>query len=242
MLKRALYTYFREYHPRNHRKFFRSFQGWWLITYMLIVVPFGTLRDVICDSTENVFTYFGLVFLFMFSLASMTIPLALQKQMFLCPMQEKERKQYVGSLLGIKIVVPIILSVLLMSLHVLLFQNDIIRLCYVMVAIFSLIVSGILYPAAENCKKIRTGNKACCIINMCIAVITFCAGFAMLDGEPISQGMTWAAAISALVQLTLDLLIMKCNIPIVIENATDYETCLRIQEREAERRNQQWQQ
>lgn len=238
MLEKALYVYIRGYHPANFKKLFNNFWGAYSTSYLLIIAPIMNFDKIIFSSVGNALLYYILVLTTMIAMSNNAlVPLTLQKQMFLCPMQEKDRKDYIKALLVVKLVFPFsIMLVLLMGLAVI-FQKDLLMLANVLIATVSLTITLILQP--EGDRERRTGQaeknswiaKVWYVVNMLVAAMHLLLSvLAILDEEPFSFGLWVYFTVSVTVQLLINIYIIKRNVPIIIEGAMDYETCMRLLE------------
>lgn len=234
MLKKALYVYFSGYHPRNYKKLQNSFGVVWSFCYFGFVLPAMNHSETVFASAENAILYYSLIFSVILPLSGVVVvPLTLQKQMFLCPMQEKERKEYIFDLLMVKLLVPVLFAGILGGVQVLLFQRNGITLLCTLIAYLSLTVGIELYPTViDNKTKVeKIGSQVCCIINVILAALHLFVGvFAVMKEKTLTGGLSLYLGISVVLQLILNAVILKQNLAFVIENATDYENGLRIQE------------
>ncbi|MBP3358360.1 MAG: hypothetical protein J6K91_05555 [Opitutales bacterium] len=152
-------------------------------------------------------------------------------------MQEKDRKAYIKALLGVKLVFPFSIMLMLLVGVAVIFHKDLLMLANVLIATASLTVTVILQP--EGDRERQTGQaeknswiaKVWYVVNMLVAAMHLLLSvLAILEEEPFSFGLWVYFTVSVAVQLLLNIYIIKRNIPIIVEGAMDYETCMRLLE------------
>ena len=237
MLKKALYVYFSGYHPRNYRKLLNSFWVVWSFTYFTIMTGINHSETVFA-SVENSILYYSMIIplVFMFG-GNLLVPLTLQKQMFLCPMEERERKEYILVLTAVKIAVPLAVIMIILTVQLVFFRKNIILLGGLLFAYFSLAVAITMSSGVEKVKKGKEDRfwakkgvaRTICVLNLFWTIfhILF-AAIGVLEEKEISIGTGIGVAISVGMQLILTIWLLKRNIPVILENAVDYETAIQV--------------
>lgn len=236
MLKKALYVYFSGYHPRNYKKLL-NILGVWSFSYF-ILLPVLNDADTIFASAENTILYYFLILslIFMFG-GNVLVPLTLQKQMFLCPMEEGERQKYILALTIVKIAVPVVVTMVLFGIQFIFFQKNMILLSGILFAYFSLAVSITMSPGVERIKKENHASfwakkgvaQTLCISNIFLALFhIFVGNMGVLEETEISLGLGIYMGISVVLQLIFVIWLLKRSIPVILENAVDYEAAFLI--------------
>lgn len=234
MLERALRVYMGGYHPGNLKKLLHNFWGTYSITYLFVISPLVIFDEIVFSSLGNALLYYCIVIMMMVGVSNnVLVPLTLQKQMFLAPMEEKERTEYIKALLLVKLVVPFfMMAVLLLGLAIA-FQKDLLMLLNVLFATISLTVTVILQPVGERERKTGQRVKNSWIAMLWYTVNILFAAFhlviavlSILDEEPHSLGVGIYFGISLVIQVILNIYIYRRNVPIIIEGAMDYENCM----------------
>lgn len=119
MLKRAFQSYMSSLHPRNFKKLQKNNAGFWLI-YWVFLYPI-----IVSGSNPNFaqFMWFTMIKMFPFFLmgfSGLSSRFLMPKAMFLCPMKEEDRREYINAVLLMKIGVPVLVGIgieLLFSLY-----------------------------------------------------------------------------------------------------------------------------
>lgn len=99
--------------------FGRNFSSWWWIMYVCVLMPIMTPRNWE-RGPEHIFQHICVSLIVMFgAFAAPLHPIALPKMMYLCPMDENERKNYLQKSFLFKIFAGFVISVLAISVLVL---------------------------------------------------------------------------------------------------------------------------
>lgn len=242
MIKQAWRSYIASLHPRNVKKLRESEAYLW--TY-IILLP---LYALIALLEENSFADMGcLVFL------RVAFPLGLMvwsnlgskylmpKVMFLCPMKEEERREYVNCVLVIKIGAMVVSSVLVELIWSIFFGF---RLWEVLLVPFLYFLFGLAeYAGFEvkrdergqlpNSVKDKNGNRipvwmnAVAMINVLLAIAVFTTYDMELQmyGQEIAGGtIPFAfAGVAIAFAMFFDYKILKNQYKYVIQRSSDYE-------------------
>lgn len=112
MFKQAFRSYVASFHPRNLKKAYDDGKLFWLL-YWLVIYP--AIMRIVPDNVE----YQDVIFLviirlipfFLMEWSNINSKFLMPKVMFLCPMKEKERKEYLNYVLLIKIGVSVLCGV-----------------------------------------------------------------------------------------------------------------------------------
>lgn len=234
MWKRALYTYFMAFRWSNLKKIY-NFSNIWAFTYLLILAPINF--SILEKDNGLAAYYFRVLPCALIMLNHLLVPLALQKKMFLCPMQQEERKEYVRCLLWIKLMVPMVFASVLLCLEMLFLRTETGYLWTTLVCIFSLNLSGSLYPKINagyggQQRRNYSGKQAAQVWNLLNIVISvvhlFLLSLYKLEKGQIPPGMEIYLITSVLIQLFWDFYIYNKNIASILQGAVDYENCFRL--------------
>ncbi len=109
MLKQAFQSYLSSLHPRNVKKL-KNNGGFWLI-YWAFIYPL-----IISGSNPNFaqfmwFTMIKILPFFIMGWSNLSSKFLMPKAMFLCPMKEEDRREYINAVLLMKIGFPILIGI-----------------------------------------------------------------------------------------------------------------------------------
>ena len=236
MLKKAAYTYIHSFHFEKWKNM--NFFSLYMISYLLILMPM--IWHIFESARSTVGYYLRIIPFFSLVLQNMVV-LVLKKEMFLSPMSEQERKKYAAWLLTLKLTVPMLVSVLCLSIDAAIFGNHPMAFTVSLFSFFSGNVSVVLstYNTKQPVNNYSSANSgalgAMQIINMIFAVLTILIlTLCELQGDTWGLDDTILSGISVGVQFIFIILIFKKYTPQVIAEAIDYERCYEIAQREAE--------
>lgn len=117
-----------------------NFSMLWSYVYLLTFFPIIMHLN---EKTERLGRYFIMMFPMLLGMYSLlAIPIRLPKQMFLCPLTEKERKQYVKTLFMVRFAVPVLVSVLTYSVSLIFGWLDADLLWIQFAGLFSFLLCG----------------------------------------------------------------------------------------------------
>lgn len=244
MFKQALRSYIVSLHPKNIKKLRESMA--YGIVYMFVIICYalagtlsnGTYADVVCLSAVR------LIPLCITAYSSLSSRYLIPKAMFLCPMKEKERKEYINCVLTIKIGVPVILGIFVEMIWSLFYGFNLFRTVIITFAIFTIGVAtyiGYEERRTENGRipaivKDENGNKVVLWMNsfaIVIAVFSIYL-FTSLDMKPIvwnskvGIGVFIILAFFLIILVVFDVVIIKNQYKYVIQQSSDYELQFRI--------------
>jgi len=111
MLKQAWKSYLAALHPRHLRKAYDRGQGFWIL-YWLVIYPaiIGMGRDIEYQ-TVIWLTLLRLVPIFIMKWSDLNSKFLMPKAMFLSPMKEEQRREYINDVLLIKIGVSVLCGI-----------------------------------------------------------------------------------------------------------------------------------
>ena len=108
MVKRALHDYALGFRWRNLVQLYKKSM---LFVWILLFNFLNTVNSLLDESTSGTIVYLVWSTIFLFGLIGMTLsPLKLPKVMFLSPMNEQERKQYIQISFWVQILIPTLIG------------------------------------------------------------------------------------------------------------------------------------
>lgn len=216
MLKRVLVDYIRSFRWKKFVRMNRetsSFFLWYSIVYLLIVFPL--LNEEIGDSMYSRVGYYLWAVTFLIGMLGLELfPLRLPKIMFLCPMNQRERKQYISNVFWVRIFVPIFLEgMVCIVLVVCQIFNTIYVTLHLFASIAMLIFISLLLMNGKPlmCKKIEDNVKMVGGIlgfGVSIAIIVL---LGMMTEELMGEisSIHYGLAIGIIVLACIDLLLLR---------------------------------
>ena len=244
-MKQALRSYLASIHPRNIKKLkevgFASYVYFFVfgIYALVAILPGQTVNDW-------VFTYaFLLIPMFFMSWSDMTSRYLMPKPMFLCPMKEEERKEYIRCVLKCKIGAPMILGIVIYMIYSIDYGFSIWKLAFLLFMYFSAGVAG--YMAYEY-RSIK-GEKAPFQVKMedgklinswagsfvpfatifGIAVIVLAEDYSPEIIQRIFPIYILLGGVLLVSLIFVDIEIIKNHAPYILKNVGDYERNFKIQ-------------
>lgn len=240
MLKQAFRSYLSALHPRNIKKLKES-QNWFSIIYFLFIYPFiiSSINDSPGAAKIIWFTIIKMLPFLLMIWSNISSKFLISKAMFLCPMKQEERKEYINCVLLIKIGVPVLVGIgieLIWSIFYGLHLWQIIAIAFIH---FSLgIATYICFEAPGKydqnvtmAKKDKTGKTKWAWMN----IVSMILGMLLLVGLEITDmtaSMTLfngiAVGIALAILLIFDILIIITQYQSTIEEACNYEQTFRV--------------
>lgn len=108
MVKRALHDYALGFRWRNLVQLYKKSM---LFVWILLFNFLNTVNSLLDESTSGTIVYLVWSTIFLFGLIGMTLsPLKLPKVMFLSPMNEQERKQYIQISFWVQVLIPTLMG------------------------------------------------------------------------------------------------------------------------------------
>jgi len=235
MFRQAWNTYWKSLHPRNLKNAKYKPDFFWFIIWLhpVIMNPDGVSILGFYYMVTKFLPFFFMVW------SNMASKLAMPKAMFFTPMKIEDRRKYINALMMIKIIVPIILS-LVLHLVLFAFMKEFRWLEFVTCA-FTVFTFGIgMYVCSELTgqydRYIRYAiiRKDGVVIDawlnwICMGVsIGFTMGFSLTENGGMSDA-DWTMMLIMLTILALiSYIIIKTNYRSTIENVCDYENAFAI--------------
>lgn len=148
MTKRVIRDYFVAFRWENVKKFYHD-GGWFMILYVTVVLPL--IMQYFHSEKDAAVYYFILLPMLVCIVGAPLHPVALPKIMYLCPMNETERREYICKSFWFKITFPLALNILSVSILVILKWIDGLLAVLIMIeAVLLGLVNGIDGNATLN--------------------------------------------------------------------------------------------
>lgn len=244
MMKQAWRSYIASLHPRNIKKL-REKNAFWGV--YLFVIGLNSVVALLPGHTTQ--DWLGLFFLRLIPLFFMTwsdlgSTYLMPKPMFLCPMKEEERKEYIRCVLIFKIGGPVVIGFVMELIWSIFFGFHVWNLLIMLFLYFSVAVAqyiGYEHPLEKREKVPLTvydadGNNIYPWLgNVTImAVMIMIAMLAAFDANPDMHEntvilFTYMIIVGLLILVVLDIGIVKDQFPYIMGRIGDYERNFKIE-------------
>ena len=228
MLKRVLFDYIRSFTWKNIVQTcckYNNGYSLWTIIYLTILLPLS--NAMIHESGQAAASYYLWAIPFLIGMIGMELlPLQIPKLMFLCPLNDEERRQYMKCVYWVRILVPIMIQVLI---GVVLFLSGILKSGIVVISAFStlsalFVVSRVIKPGYPSDKHAdKDMYYACYIICFMVCVIVqMCTAMfieEIVNGSSVYKYVLLAEIITYII---MDMLCLR-SLPQFIEKNSVYE-------------------
>lgn len=220
MLKQALITYFKAFRYSNFKKINRHSN---LILAVFFLVFWPPILQLINGGTSLYLMSIPLTPIVLITYGEMLMKFTILKEFFLVPMEQKERKKYVNTLLGIKILIPVAIGILLLFLWREMFDRTWIEVVVLTFVYFS---TGIGVSIKRNMTKFTGLNST----NLIIDTLAFVLMVAMesYDYEIWGPEILVILAVEVGLLMILDALILARQYKNCVENICNYEKMFQI--------------
>ena len=242
MWKQAWRSYLASLHPRYLRKAYDEGKLFWLL-YWLVIYP-----TIMSSATESLEIY-EVIYLTMLRMISFLImswsninsKFLMPKMMFLCPIKEEERQEYINDVLIIKIGVSVFLGMLIEVLYGLFNSFSVIKILIMALANFSMGIAtyisletfgkvdekiyALIKDKAEHTKH-HWINHFVIVVAMLIIV-----AFSLLDvgaEESLAIFLQYSYVVMTIFLIVFDIVIIRKEYKPTIILAGDYELSFRI--------------
>ena len=238
MLKRAFQSYLSSLHPRNFKKFQKNNAGFWLI-YWAFIYPL-----IISGSNPDFarfmwFTMIKALPFFLMGFSSLSSRFLMAKAMFLCPMKEEDRREYINAVLVMKIGIPVLVGIVIELLFSLYYGFKPLQIVAIAFIHFSVgIAMHICFEGRGKNDRVisqarldKNGKTRWAWMNVVLMVwgIFLLAGFEAIDMT--SQMSMWsgiAIGVSLVAFVIFDIAIMVTQYHDTIAQAGNYELTFHI--------------
>lgn len=238
MLKQAFHSYLSSLHPRNIKKE-KNRATPFLIVYFLFFYP-----SLMSASNPNFakymwFTMIKMLPLFIMWWSNISSKFLMPKAMFLCPMKQEDRKEYINDVLLLKIGFPILVGLGIELVWSIFYGFSLWQILAILLIHFSLGISTYICFEAMGkgdrrisyARKDKKGQIRWAWMNLAdlLLALLLLMGFELSDMKPemdLGDGMLVVCWLGVL--LILDVLIVVRQYSQTIENACDYELNFRV--------------
>ena len=238
MLKRAFRSYLSSLHPRNFKKLTNNNGGFWLF-YWVFIYPL-----IVSGSNPNFphFMWFTMIKMFPFFLmgwSSMSSRFLMPKAMFLCPMKEEDRREYINAVLVMKIGFPVLVGIVIELLFSLYYGFKPLQIIAIAFVHFSVgIAMHICFEGKGKNDQIisqaridKNGKTRWAWMNVVLMIwaILLLAGFEVID---MTSAMDWwsgiAIGVSLVAFVIFDIAIVATQYRDTIVQAGNYELTFHV--------------
>ena len=238
MLKRAFHSYMSSLHPRNFKKMQKNNAGFWLIYWAFIypLIMSGSNPDF---AQFMWFTLIKMLPFFLMGYSSLSSRFLMPKAMFLCPMKEEDRREYINAVLLMKIAVPVLVGIGIELLFSLYYGFKPLQIVAIAFTHFSVgVAMHICFEGKGKNDRVisqaridKNGKTRWAWMNVVLMVwgIFLLAGFEAIDMT--SQMSLWsgiAIGISLVAFVIFDIVIIVTQYRGTIEQAGNYELTFRV--------------
>lgn len=238
MLKRAFQSYMSSLHPRNFKKMQKNNAGFWLIYWAFIypLIMSGSNPDF---AQFMWFTLIKMLPFFLMGYSSLSSRFLMPKAMFLCPMKEEDRREYINAVLLMKIGVPVLVGIGIELLFSLYYGFKPLQIVAIAFTHFSVgVAMHICFEGKGKNDRVisqaridKNGKTRWAWMNVVLMVwgIFLLAGFEAIDMT--SQMSLWsgiAIGISLVAFVIFDIVIIVTQYRGTIEQAGNYELTFRV--------------
>lgn len=240
MFKQAFRSYLASLHPKNYKKIKNSGLGpiWWF--YWFIINP--TLSDF-ADGEDWVFTALFMLAIvtpyFIMWWSNLGHKLSMPKMMYLLPMETEGRKEYLNTLLAIKIGFPALVGVMLHVILGMIYEMNWLSILLIAFAIFSFGVG--MYVCSELRSKFdryirygvrgKDGTGKDAILNW-ICMIYSVIYLVFATGVDVEETMGWIDWIWIIVPFSIMVImhiaIIKTRYEAAITDVCNYEEAFNV--------------
>ncbi len=238
MLKQAFRSYLSAIHPRNIKKIKENGNWFWVI-YFSIIYP--TLMGATNPNFGRImlFTMVKMIPFFLMGWSNISSKFLMSKAMYLCPMKQEERKEYINCVLFIKIGFPVLIGIiveLIWSIFHGFYLWQIITIAFIHFSIG--IATYICLDAPDKndqrisfARKDKKGRWRWAWMNIILLVwaVFLLAGFELIDmTEDMDLGSLIVMGISLVAFVIFDITIIVTQYRRTIELAGDYELNFKV--------------
>lgn len=221
MLKQAVITYFKAFRWENLKKIKRHGNA---IVGILMFTIYPAILDIISKNDTSMYVMtipFAPLLLIVY--AEMLMQFMISKEVFLVPMQNKDRREYVNALVGIKILVPTAFGALLLLLWKVLFDRRWIEVIALVFVFLSVEIGAGIKSRAKKYTALNYFN-----FSISALIFIFMVGIEKSDYEIYGAGVYVYPVVGMVILMILDILIFVKHYKGYVENSCDYEKMFRI--------------
>ena len=243
MRKQAWRSYIASLHPRYIRKAYDNGSLFWII-YWLVIYPIiiGSINDNMSEYYDVILRMFIRLIPFMImGWSNLNSKFLMTKMMYLSPMKEEEREEYIKQVLFIKIGISVLVGICIEAIFAIfsgfhigkIVAMIVVNLSIGIASYISLEVLGKMDRKIHTIIKAKTENtKTHWVNSFAIGVAILIIGsIAILEvgaEDSLTVFCNWYAAIATVGLLLLDILIICKEYKATIALAGDYELAFKI--------------
>ena len=237
MFKQAWRSYVASLHPRYLKKAYASGLIFPMLYWLVIYPTIMTLVNKV--NTAELYQLMGHLFMrmipfFVMELSNVNSKYLMTKKMYLSPMKETEREEYIKHVLFIKIGMTMLLGVCIDLVRGWFYGFYLGKLVVMLVANLSIGVAS--YISFTGLGKTKTNTKNHWANNVAgIVVIFIMVAIAILEvgaDESLALVCNWYIVVAVMVLLILDIVIVRKEYRATITLASDYELAFKIRAKE----------
>lgn len=221
MLKQAIITYFKAFRWENLKKINRHGNA---ILGMFFFTIYPAILDLISKNDTSMYVMtIPLAPILLIVYGEMLMQFMISKEVFLVPMQNKDRKEYVNALVGIKVLVPTVVGALLLLLWKVAFDRRWIEVIALVFVFLSVEIGAGIKSKAKKYTALNYFN-----FSISALIFIFMVGVEKSDYELYGAGMYVYPVAGIVILMILDILIFVKQYKGYVENICDYEEMFRI--------------
>lgn len=221
MLKQAIITYVKAFRWENLKKINRHGNA---IVGILMFTIYPAILDLISKNDTSMYVMtIPLAPILLIVYGEMLMQFMVSKEVFLVPMQKKERRKYINALVGIKLLVPTVVGVLSLLLWKVLFDRRWIEVIGLVFVFLSVEIGAAIKAKGKKYTALNYFN-----FSICALIFIFMVGAEKIDYKLYGAGMYVYPVIGIGVLMILDILIFVRQYKGYVENICDYEKMFRI--------------
>ena len=221
MLKQAAITYMKVFRWENLKKINRHGNA---MTGILLFTIYPAILDLISKNDTSMYVMtIPLAPILLIIYGEMLMQFMVSKEVFLVPMQNKERRKYVNALVGMKLLVPTAFGALLLLLWKALFDRRWIEVIALVFVFLSVEIGASINAKGKKYTALNYFNFSISAI-----IFIFMVGVEQIDYELYGAGMYVYPVIGIGVLMILDILIFAKHYRGYVEHICDYEKMFQI--------------
>lgn len=223
MLKQAWRSYFASFHPRYLKKAYSNGFLFWML-YWFVIYPL--IMSLVNENSAEIYDVMALMFMrmipfFIMGWSNINSKFLMPKVMYLSPMKEQERKEYINYIVMIKIGVSVLLSV---CIEVVWGIFTGFHMGKVLVAVVANLSIGVATYFTNKKQGVNTFTL--------IVALLIMASIAILEvgaEESLAIFCNWFILIAMIVLVVLDVAIIRKKYQVTIELAGTYEVAFKVE-------------
>lgn len=221
MFKQAIITYFKAFRWENLKKINRHGNA---VLGVFFFTFYPAILDLISKNDTSMYVMtIPLAPILLIVYAEMLMQFMISKEIFLVPMQNKDRREYVNALVGIKVLVPTVVGALSLLLWKIVFDRRWIEVIALVFVFLSVEIGAGIKSKEKKYTELNYFN-----FSISALIFIFMVGVENIDYKLYGAGMYMYPVIGMVVLMILDILILVKHYKGYVENICDYEKMFRI--------------